>query len=52
MAIGVLPSWPANDKRRDRDLFSARELADWRARTDALNRVGRGDQTMFILARA
>ena len=43
---------PANDKRRDRDLFSARELADWRARTDALNREGRGDQTMFILARA
>ena len=43
---------PANDKRRDRDLFSARELADWRARVKTLNDEGRGDQTMFILARA
>lgn len=42
---------PANDPRRDRDLFSRAQLAAWRARTDALNGEGRGDQMMFILAR-
>ena len=42
---------PANDNRRDRDLFSRAQLADWRARTAALNREGRGDQTMFTLGR-
>jgi len=43
---------PASDKRRDRALFTSDELADWGRRTEALNRRGRGDQTMFILARA
>ena len=42
---------PANDKRRDRDIFTRAQLADWRARTEALNREGRGDQTMFTLGR-
>jgi hypothetical protein len=42
---------PANDRRRDRDLFTRAELADWRRRTEDLNREGRGDQTMFFLAR-
>ena len=42
---------PANDKRRDRDLFTAAQLAEWRARTLTLNHEGRGDQTMFTLGR-
>jgi len=42
---------PANDKRKDVDLFGVAQLAAWRARTDDLNREGRGDQNMFILAR-
>ena len=40
---------PANDRRRDRDLFGGAQLALWRRRTEALNRQGEGDQTMFIL---
>ncbi len=42
---------PTSDKRRDRDLFSRAELADYRRRAEELNRQGRGDQAMFILAR-
>jgi len=40
-----------NDRRRDQDLFGAAQIAAWRARTAELNREGRGDQSMFILAR-
>jgi len=42
---------PANDRRKDRDLFSRVQLKDWKARAEALNREGRGDQTLFTLAR-
>ena len=43
---------PANDRRRDRELFSRAQLAEWRRRTDELNAAAQGDQTMFLLARA
>ncbi len=39
----------ANDPRKDRDLFSRRELAQWRRRTLELNREGQGDQMLFYL---
>ena len=42
----------ANGGPRDRALFSAAQLAEWRRRTDELNEEGQGDQTMFFLARA
>jgi SAM-dependent methyltransferase len=42
---------PLSDKRRDRDLFSRGELAEFRRRVEELNRQGQGDQTAFILAR-
>jgi len=40
---------PMSDKRRDRDLFSRRELAGWRRHAKELNTQGLGDQTMFFL---
>lgn len=43
---------PACDRRRDRDLFSRADLAEYRQHTDELNEQGLGDQTMFILSRA
>lgn len=43
---------PASDRRKDRRLFSRRQLARWRARTAALNAEGRGDQMMFFLRAA
>lgn len=36
----------------DNDHFSAAELADFRARTNALNDAGRGDQAGFVFRRA
>lgn len=33
-------------------LFSPEEIADWRARAEALNRAGRGDQAAFYLVAA
>ena len=42
---------PANDRRKDVDLFGAAQLAEWRVRAKELNRQGQGDQSMFILAR-
>jgi SAM-dependent methyltransferase len=43
---------PADDKIKDRALFTRAQLAGYRARTKALNLEGRGDQTMFYLRRA
>jgi SAM-dependent methyltransferase len=40
---------PANDRRSDKALFTAGELADFAARTRSLNAEGRGDQMRFIL---
>ncbi len=43
---------PANDPRRHSQLFSRRQLAQWRRHAHRLNRVGQGDQTLFYLKAA
>jgi SAM-dependent methyltransferase len=40
---------PASDRRSDRALFTADELADFVRRTRSLNAEGRGDQMRFML---
>ncbi len=43
---------PANDARKDRQIFSRRQLAGWREQTRRLNTEDQGDQMMFALRAA